>query len=249
MQLKGIYKITNLINNKVYIGKSEVSIEERWKAEIAGFTNGHFINAMKKYGLKNFKFEVLIETNDNLNEVEIQFIKEYKSYDPQFGYNKTFGGEGVIPTEETRKKMSENWTKRDPWNKGKKNLYSHSKETRDKMSECRKNKSTGPFSKERKRNISKSLMGKSPSEETLNKRALSMKGKNTGPKSIETKRKMSEARKGKSPWNKGKKQSEELREYYNKCHKQIQCPWCGKVGSDRGMKRWHFDNCKMKEEV
>ena len=216
--MKGIYKITNLINNKVYIGKSEVSIEQRWEAELKYGLNEHFNRSVKKYGIENFKFEIIIETEENINELEKKFIKEYKSYDPNFGYNKTFGGDGVIPTEEIRKKKSDSMKKYIPWNKGIK---------------------TGPVS-----------------EETCAKRSVSMMGKNTGSKSEKHRKKLSEARKGKSPWNKGQKLSDELKEILSEAHrgirndyKEIECPYCGKKGRGGSMKRWHFDNCRMKETV
>jgi group I intron endonuclease len=249
--MKGIYKITNLINGKVYIGKSEVSIEERWKAESAGYTNDHFANAIKKYGVENFKFEVLIETQENLNELETQFIREFRSHDQQFGYNKTFGGDGVIQTEETRRKMSENWTPREPWNKGKK-LGPLSKEHRSKIAAGNKIAVRPPQTEEQKRKNSEAHKGIFPSAETRAKRSASMKGKNTGPKSPEHRKKLSESHKGVSTWNKGLKASEELRKTLSEAHMGLKyaleeriCPYCGKKGRGGAMGRWHFDNCRL----
>ena len=54
-----IYKITNKINNKVYIGKTEGDIALRWQQHIYNMSNGieyHLYNAMRKYGLENFSF-------------------------------------------------------------------------------------------------------------------------------------------------------------------------------------------------
>jgi group I intron endonuclease len=251
--MKGIYKITNLINGKVYIGKSEVSIEDRWK--YAGTTNEHFANAIKKYGINNFKFEVLIETDQHLNELETQYILEYKSNDQHFGYNKTLGGDGCLATEETKKKMSENWTPREPWNKGKK-TKPHSSETKLRMSASHKGKTTGPHSEERKRKNSESHIGIFPSVETRAKQSASMRGKNTGPKSLEHRKRLSESHKGIPTWNKGLKASEELRKTLSEAHMGIKndyeeriCPYCGKKGKGGVMVRWHFDNCKLKGAV
>ncbi len=108
----GIYKITNIINGKVYIGKS-TNIEKRWNAHRTKLTSFHLCSAIKKYGIDNFEFEVLKEislsglTDILLNIYEVKYIKEYKSFDSKYGYNKTYGGDGVKATEETNKKNSE----------------------------------------------------------------------------------------------------------------------------------------------
>lgn len=97
----GIYKIENLINNKIYIGQS-TDIINRWYhhkkyAEKQYSGDGkryyqHLYNAMRKYGLKNFSFEVLEETTiEKLNEREEYWIEYYNSYEN--GYNNTRGGE------------------------------------------------------------------------------------------------------------------------------------------------------------
>jgi group I intron endonuclease len=110
-----IYKITNLINKKVYIGKTERgNPRKRWSEHLKKLksnvhVNKHLLSSYKKYGPDAFKFEVLLEINSlqELNEEEMRLIKKYKSYNSEFGYNKTFGGDGGRPTEETRLKLSE----------------------------------------------------------------------------------------------------------------------------------------------
>ena len=92
----GIYKITNQLNGKVYIGQS-VNIEQRWKRHKQEVKNGNktykLYNAIRKYGIENFSFEVLEEClRDELNEKEIYYIKKYNSYCN--GYNSTLGGQG-----------------------------------------------------------------------------------------------------------------------------------------------------------
>ena len=91
-----IYKITNSINNKVYIGKTEYSIEKRWKEHC----NDAFKDrnekrplyvAIRKYGIKNFNIELIEETNIP-EEKEIYWIKYYNSFEN--GYNATLGGDG-----------------------------------------------------------------------------------------------------------------------------------------------------------
>lgn len=102
-----IYKITNKINNKVYIGKTEqINPEERWREHIReagreGRKHRAIYAAMRKYGVENFSFEVLEETQCP-NEREQDYILEYDSY--HNGYNETLGGDGraylVLPEKE-----------------------------------------------------------------------------------------------------------------------------------------------------
>ena len=99
--MMGIYKIENLINGKKYIGQS-TDIKNRWyrhkKYAEKQYTNDgkryyqHLYNAMRKYGLNNFSFEVLEEVSeDKLNDREKYWINYYNSYEN--GYNNTRGGE------------------------------------------------------------------------------------------------------------------------------------------------------------
>lgn len=99
----GIYKIENLINGKVYIGQS-VDIIGRWydhKRESKDKTrNGYkypLYRAIRKYGLKNFKFEIIEEcSEEELNHKERYYIELYKSYinwENSNGYNQTIGGD------------------------------------------------------------------------------------------------------------------------------------------------------------
>lgn len=97
-----IYKITNKLNNKIYIGKTEhINPEERWREHIGDIYKESNIDrplyrAMKKYGVQNFIFEV-IEKTDYPEEREIELIKQYNSYIGFYesnGYNATLGGDG-----------------------------------------------------------------------------------------------------------------------------------------------------------
>jgi len=93
-----IYQITNNVNNKKYIGQTNFTLEKRI-AEHLKNANGIHIptcyihRAIKKYGSKNFSYEVLCEcaNQDELDTQEIQFIKEKNTLAPT-GYNLTFGG-------------------------------------------------------------------------------------------------------------------------------------------------------------
>lgn len=106
----GIYCILNTVNGKLYVGQSH-NILKRWKTEVSGHRiNNHLRAAFEKYGIEKFKFFILEECkSDELSNREKFYISLYKSFDRDFGYNKTLGGEGsvgYVPTEETRKKVS-----------------------------------------------------------------------------------------------------------------------------------------------
>lgn len=91
-----IYKIINDINNKIYVGKTEFSIEKRFKEHCKdAFRDRNekrpLYAAMRKYGIENFHIE-LIEETDNPEEREIYWIGYYEGYTT--GYNATVGGDG-----------------------------------------------------------------------------------------------------------------------------------------------------------
>jgi len=93
-----IYKITNKINQKIYIGLTRDTIEERWKNHIKKakeYPNRYLYDAMNHYGYENFTIEE-IESCDNsiLDEREIYWISYYNSTNPDIGYNLTSGGGG-----------------------------------------------------------------------------------------------------------------------------------------------------------
>lgn len=83
----GIYKITNKINNKCYIGQSR-DIDRRWRAHRAASLDYPLYRAFKKYGINNFLFEVLEECPiSDLNERELYWISQFDSC--REGYNQT----------------------------------------------------------------------------------------------------------------------------------------------------------------
>lgn len=91
-----IYQITNDINGKIYIGKTEISIEKRFKDHCKdAFKERNekrpLYSAMRKYGIEHFHIE-LVEETDNPNEREIYWIEQKQSF--KNGYNATLGGDG-----------------------------------------------------------------------------------------------------------------------------------------------------------
>ena len=132
----GIYKITNLINGKVYIGQSQ-DIEHRWQEHRYNMYRKKYQNiilykALKKYGIDNFSFTILEEcAPEELDVKEIQYIKSFKSYvgfDDCNGYNMTLGGDGNRGAERTTEwnlRISEGHKGQIPWNRGEKYALPH----------------------------------------------------------------------------------------------------------------------------
>lgn len=97
-----VYKITNLVDGKLYIGMSERNdISLRWQEHIKQYQSARLLSkrplydAMAKYGIDNFKYEV-IETTDNPKDREIYWIdklRTYIGYKDCNGYNATLGGD------------------------------------------------------------------------------------------------------------------------------------------------------------
>ena len=106
-----IYILTNIINNKQYIGKTTRGFDRRLSDHLCGVNTGKgFIlhKAIRKYGIENFHIECL-EVSDGLaNLWEKHLIKRWNSKAPN-GYNLTDGGEGIAGLKhsvETKKKIS-----------------------------------------------------------------------------------------------------------------------------------------------
>lgn len=115
----GIYKITNLINNKCYVGQS-TNIERRLinhknMLKYDNHKNIHLQRSVNKYGLENFSFDIIETLNeenyDLLNEKEIFYIKEYKSMYNENGYNIECGGLNCKKSIESIKRATESRSK------------------------------------------------------------------------------------------------------------------------------------------
>jgi group I intron endonuclease len=119
-----IYKITNLITGKIYIGKCSKKGNTNMY-----YGSGSYINrSIKKHGIENFKKEIIENCNDReeLNKREIYWIEELKARNKNIGYNIAVGGEGgplnknKIFSMEWRENMSKSF-------KGKKKSEAHRK--------------------------------------------------------------------------------------------------------------------------
>lgn len=122
----GIYCIRNIINQKVYVGKS-INIRQRIWNHISNLNsknikseNQHFINAWWKYGKENFEYFVLEIIDSNQEDIENIFkdkelfwMDYYMSYNRDKGYNlRRDSSTKMIVHEETRKKYSKALYKR-----------------------------------------------------------------------------------------------------------------------------------------
>ena len=139
-----IYKVTNRINGKVYIGQTKRTLEQRWRHHCcqSGCTLLH--RAINKYGKENFTVEQIdVATDqDELNKKEIYWISFYNSTDHEKGYNLTTGGEVKKEMSlESRKRMSESH-KNKPSNRLGKH---HTEETKKKISEAMTGKRIGKY--------------------------------------------------------------------------------------------------------
>lgn len=144
-----VYVHVNLINGKKYFGITTLDPEKRWRNGNGYYNNTHFMSAIKKYGWDNFGHFVLyknipIKIAKNIEEM---LIREHMSYDRRYGYNKTYGGELEIPTEEARKKMSDSSKGKTPTEKTRRKISEanrgrvFSEETRKKLSDMKPKKS------------------------------------------------------------------------------------------------------------
>jgi group I intron endonuclease len=111
-----IYKVTNNISGKVYIGQTFRSLNTRkWQHISDRHRNrdfSYFHQALNKYGPENFTWEVLehCDSKEELDEMEFHYIKQYNSLRPS-GYNLTLGGDGRVGTvmsEESKLRISIN---------------------------------------------------------------------------------------------------------------------------------------------
>lgn len=113
-----IYKITNLINGKIYIGRTITKYTKYIKNKFQGIKrnpNKHLVYSVEKYGISNFSVKVIdvARTVKDLDALEIEYIKKAGSTNPSIGYNISLGGtggsnfKGRKHTEASKLKMSQ----------------------------------------------------------------------------------------------------------------------------------------------
>jgi group I intron endonuclease len=141
-----LYKITNLVNNKIYIGQT-AKPSKRWSDHKSEAKRGHkkypLYLSIRKHGEDNFKFEIIAECKslNDCNLTEIELVKQYNSLAPN-GYNLLPGGD-CNPAIKGRKLSAEHKAK--IVGTGRK----HTEETKIKMSKSHIGINKGKISKKR----------------------------------------------------------------------------------------------------
>lgn len=109
-----IYKATNQLNGKIYVGKTTLTLEQRRKKHqaVRNAPRQVFQAALVKYGFDAFHWEILENIPDSeLDAAEMRWIAELNATDPARGYNRSVGGDGgrrgFTDTPEVRKKKAQ----------------------------------------------------------------------------------------------------------------------------------------------
>ena len=216
-----IYRITNLVNGKKYIGETALKDPlKRWQSHLHSIREGRgcplLRKAIEKHGVENFKFEVICEcTHEERYEKEKEFIATENSIAPN-GYNVLKGGPGggfvgKKHTEETIAKMREATRKM---------MSEMSDEKRKEMYSKRKVVRTGfKMSESAKKKLSEYRTGMKLSEETKQKVSNSLKtyhtSSETETRAKETRRKISEAAKKRMENGETFKYTEEMKKKHS----------------------------------
>lgn len=108
-----IYKLTNKINNKIYIGQTIQSFDDRMRGHLydamyrKNTSDSRLANAIRKYGFDNFEKEIIdqAETIEELNYLEEYYIEKFNACDRDIGYNIKYGGNNFKLSDETKAKI------------------------------------------------------------------------------------------------------------------------------------------------
>lgn len=149
-----VYKLTNNINGKVYIGITKLGIEWRFRRHVLDAQRGSekaIHRALVKYGPENFTREILVEVDghEEAKSLEMRYVASCRSHVNDHGYNMTAGGDGSIG-------------------------FKHSQKSKEKMSRARKGRIITP---EWRANLSASTKGRPKTEESNRKRSIAHIGK------------------------------------------------------------------------
>ncbi len=171
----GLYEIRNVSNGKFYIGSS-INIERRWKNDHhrtlkqGTHPNRHLQRAWNKFGEESFELSILgICDKEHLLNIEQSLLDRYANTEWCYNIakNAQAPGTGIIPSKETKLKMSQSLTGR-----------IRSLEHRKHLSESLKG---SIISKETREKISKKLLGKIESDETRRRKSITWQGRTNNP--------------------------------------------------------------------
>jgi group I intron endonuclease len=171
-----IYKITNIVNNKCYVGQTRRNLPTRMAEHVSRAKHNckwAITYAIRKYGAENFSIHSLdlAEDRNLANWLESLYIGLLRANQAGYGYNMTAGGEGVEHTPEIRAKISAALTGKPL------SIESRAKLKGNKNASGHKNSLGLKHSVEAKARIGAAQTGKIMSPETREKIRLSMLGK------------------------------------------------------------------------
>ena len=230
MAIYSIYRLTNLVNGKVYIGQTH-NFEKRLADHLRAARNGKgFVvhRAIAKYGIDQFTCEIILQSwkHSAILEFEKMFIEQHRSYDPEHGYNMTSGGEG-LDSEGSRKlnlKRIADGTHNFVGEVG--SQFATAEQLR------RVENGTHPFSGElgaeiaRTRNKQLAAEGRHPSQISSARGTHQFQGEKGSTLARERNARM-------------------LANGTHPSQVKVTCPHCSKTGSRSNMRRYHFDRCKQ----
>lgn len=215
-----IYKITNKVNGKIYIGKTKNRPYDRFKGHVSLANKGSDLllhRAIRKYGVESFIFEVIDQSAKSvkeMNDLERSYIYNLKSTDRNVGYNITRGGDGG--DSEFARNMQ----------KGRVSDGTHHWLRQNLTDDDRK-----LYNEKRFANRPNPWSGDAGSKHN---------------KTVAERR----VADGTHPWVGVKGTEQNLKRIKEGSHPFIQkhtCPHCNKEGKGTMMFRYHFDNCKFKD--
>jgi group I intron endonuclease len=264
-----IYKVTNIITNKIYIGQRTCTINPIKDNNYLG-SGVKLRSSKKKHGIENFVKEILeICTKETLDEREIFWIKELDSMNPEIGYNLVEGGrygisgfKGLIPWNKDMK-MSDEFKKKDSDShlgipnlkaRGLKRSVQSVKNISKSLIGRNSPRKGVTVLEETKLKISVSLTGRIESKETRDKKSIAFTGRIQTDEWIEKRVKKFRGRKNTEEQIQNIKDSftEDVRLKLSFSANNLpikKCPHCGFESKSNGIYRWHFGNCKYKQQI